>query len=57
MQSHIPAIVISKINQMKIVIRNSEEPLGATLYADNKILSFFVLFLKKGQHFVLKRFQ
>ena len=46
MQSHIPAIVISKINQMKIVIRNSEEPLGATLYADNRILSFFVLFLK-----------
>tara|TARA_B100001250_G_scaffold42376_1_gene33503 strand:+ start:822 stop:1934 length:1113 start_codon:yes stop_codon:yes gene_type:complete len=46
MQSHIPAIAIAKINQMKIVIRNSEEPLGATFYADNKILGFFVLFLK-----------
>lgn len=46
MQSHIPAIVISKINQMKIVIRNSEEPLGATFYADNRILSIFVLILK-----------
>ena len=46
MQSHIPAIIIAKINRMKIVIRNSEEPLGATFYADNKILGFFVLFLK-----------
>ena len=46
MQSHIPAIVIAKFNQLKIVIRNSEEPLGATFYADNKILSFLVLFLK-----------
>ena len=46
MQSHIPAIVIAKFNQLKIVIRNSEEPLGATFYADNKILGFFVLFLK-----------
>tara|TARA_B100001250_G_C19656830_1_gene725228 strand:- start:212 stop:1039 length:828 start_codon:yes stop_codon:yes gene_type:complete len=46
MQSHIPAIIIAKINQMKIVIRNSEEPIGATLYADNKILGVLVLFLK-----------
>jgi len=46
MQSHIPAIIIAKINQMKIVIRNSEEPIGATFYADNKILGFLVLFLK-----------
>ena len=46
MQSHIPAIIMAKINCVKIVIRNSEEPLGATLYADNKILGFFVLFLK-----------
>ncbi len=46
MQSHIPAIIIAKINQIKIVIRNSEEPIGATFYADNKILGFFVLFLK-----------
>tara|TARA_B100000989_G_scaffold204177_1_gene154520 strand:- start:1825 stop:2937 length:1113 start_codon:yes stop_codon:yes gene_type:complete len=46
MQSHIPAIIIAKINQIKIVIRNSEEPISATFYADNKVLSFFVLFLK-----------
>ena len=46
MQSHIPAIAVAKINQIKIVLRNSEEPLGATLYADNRILSFFVLLLK-----------
>ena len=46
MQSHIPAIIIAKLNNIKISIRNSEEPLGATFYADNKILSFFVLLLK-----------
>jgi len=46
MQSHIPAIIVAKINQMKIVIRNSEEPISATLYADNKISGFLVLFLK-----------
>ena len=46
MQSHIPAIVVSKILGKKIVIRNSEEPIGATKYADNKILGLIVLILK-----------
>ncbi len=46
MQSHIPAIIIAKLNNIKISIRNSEEPLGATLYADNKISAFFILILK-----------
>ena len=46
MQSHIPAIIISKIIGKKIVIRNSEEPLGATRYADNKFFAIIVLFLK-----------
>jgi glycosyltransferase involved in cell wall biosynthesis len=46
MQSHIPAIIVAKLNNIKISIRNSEEPLGATFYADNRILSFFVLLLK-----------
>ncbi len=46
MQSHIPAIIISKLNKKKISIRNSEEPLGATYYADNKFLAFLVLGLK-----------
>ena len=30
MQSHIPAIIIAKLNKKIISIRNSEEPLGAT---------------------------
>lgn len=46
MQSHIPAIIIAKLNNIKISIRNSEETLGATFYADNKISAFFVLILK-----------
>tara|TARA_B100002052_G_C15884457_1_gene600908 strand:+ start:3995 stop:5104 length:1110 start_codon:yes stop_codon:yes gene_type:complete len=46
MQSHIPAIIISKLNKKKISIRNSEEPLGATYYADNRFLAFLVLGLK-----------
>ena len=46
MQSHIPAIIISKIIKKKIVIRNSEEPIGATIYADNRLLAIFVLILK-----------
>jgi GalNAc-alpha-(1->4)-GalNAc-alpha-(1->3)-diNAcBac-PP-undecaprenol alpha-1,4-N-acetyl-D-galactosaminyltransferase len=46
MQSHIPAIIISKIIKKKIIIRNSEEPIGATIYADNKFLAIMVLVLK-----------
>ena len=46
MQSHIPAIIISKILNKKVIIRNSEEPIGATIYADNKFLGLLVLFLK-----------
>tara|TARA_B110000238_G_scaffold201211_1_gene256251 strand:+ start:2261 stop:3376 length:1116 start_codon:yes stop_codon:yes gene_type:complete len=46
MQSHIPAIIISKIIKKKIVIRNSEEPIGATIYADNRLLAILVLILK-----------
>ena len=46
MQSHIAAIVISKLKRYKIIIRNSEEPLGATYYADNKFFAFIVLLLK-----------
>ncbi len=46
MQSHIPAIIISRLKKKKISIRNSEEPLGATYYADNKFLAFLVLGLK-----------
>lgn len=46
MQSHIPAIIISKLIKKKIIIRNSEEPIGATIYADNKILAVLILILK-----------
>ena len=46
MQSHIPAIIVSKIIKKKIIIRNSEESIGATIYADNKLLAVLVLILK-----------
>ncbi len=46
MQSHIPSIIVAKLNKKKISIRNSEEPLGATYYADNRLIAFFVLILK-----------
>ena len=46
MQSHIPAIIISKVLGKKIIIRNSEEPIGATIYADNRLLAVVVLILK-----------
>jgi GalNAc-alpha-(1->4)-GalNAc-alpha-(1->3)-diNAcBac-PP-undecaprenol alpha-1,4-N-acetyl-D-galactosaminyltransferase len=46
MQNHIAAIVIAKLKKYKIIIRNSEEPLGATYYADNKFFAFIVLLLK-----------
>ena len=46
MQSHIPAIIIAKLIKKKIIIRNSEEPIGATIYADNKILAVLILILK-----------
>lgn len=46
MQSHLGAIVVSKIFNRKIIIRNSEELFGATKYADNKFLAFIVLIFK-----------
>jgi len=46
MQSHIPAIIVAKILKKKIIIRNSEEPIGATIYADNRLLAVPVLILK-----------
>ena len=46
MQSHVGAILVSKIFGKKIIIRNSEELFGATKYADNKFLAYIVLVLK-----------
>ena len=45
MQSHIPAIIVAKLINKKIIIRNSEEPIG-TIYADNKLSAIIVLILK-----------
>mgnify|MGYP006186132911 CR=1 FL=1 len=45
-QSHILPIIICRIFGRKIVIRNSEDVLEATKYADNKISAYFVLILK-----------
>jgi GalNAc-alpha-(1->4)-GalNAc-alpha-(1->3)-diNAcBac-PP-undecaprenol alpha-1,4-N-acetyl-D-galactosaminyltransferase len=46
MQNHIASIIVAKINNSRIIIRNSEEPFGATRYADNKFLALIVLMLK-----------
>ena len=45
-QSHILTIFFSKIFRRKIVIRNSEDIIGATKYADYKFSAFFVFLLK-----------
>jgi len=46
MQSHLLSVIIGKICNKKIVIRNSEDPFGATKYADDKI-SALIVFLTK----------
>ena len=45
-QSHILPIIICKVLSWKIIIRNSEDPLEATKFADNKIFGYFALLLK-----------
>ena len=40
------AIIISKFLGFKIVVRNAEDPLYSTIYAENKIQSLIILFLK-----------
>ncbi len=46
MQSNIAAIIVCFIANVKIVIRNSEDPIYSTIYSENKIFSFFIFFLK-----------
>ena len=46
MQSHLIPSIIGKLFGFKIVIRNSEDPFGATKYAENKFSSVLV-FLSK----------
>ena len=45
-QSHILPIIFSKLFRRKVVIRNSEDVIDATKYADNKLPAFFVFLLK-----------
>ena len=45
-QSHIFAILISKILNFKIVIRNSEDIIASTIYSENYFKSFFVFLVK-----------
>ena len=46
MQSHLLSVISCKFLGKKIIIRNSEDPFGATKYADEKFLSILV-FLSK----------
>ena len=50
-QSHIFSICIAKLFRRKIIIRNSEDVLGATKHADIKTLAYIVLFLKSFFYF------
>jgi glycosyltransferase involved in cell wall biosynthesis len=45
-QSHICAIVVSKILNFKIIMRNSEDIISSSLHSDNYFRAFFVLILK-----------
>ena len=45
-QSHIFPILICKLFNRKIILRNSEDILDATKYADNKISALFIFMLK-----------
>jgi len=46
MQSSYAPILLSKIKNFKIVIRNSEDPISSIKYADNKISSYFIFLLR-----------
>jgi len=45
-QSHILPIILSKLFRRKVVIRNSEDVIYATKYADHKLSAFLVFLLK-----------
>ena len=46
MQSNFIPIIISKLKGFKIVIRNSENPISSIKYAENKISSYIIFFLR-----------
>lgn len=45
-QSHLLPILICKLFHKKIIIRNSEDVIDATKYADNRFFAYIVFFLK-----------
>ena len=45
-QSHIIPIIVCSIFRRKIIIRNSEDAIEATKYADKKLFAYFILILK-----------
>jgi glycosyltransferase involved in cell wall biosynthesis len=45
-QSHILAILVCKVLDFRIIIRNSEDILSSTIHADNYLKSFFIFILK-----------
>ncbi len=46
LQSSALAILISKINNHQIVVRNAEDPIYSTIYGDNKFLSILAIISK-----------
>ncbi len=46
LQSSSISILLSRIFKFKIVVRNAEDPLYSTFYAENRIFSIFILILK-----------
>ena len=46
LQSSSLAILVSKINNHSIVVRNAEDPIYSTIYSENKLLSLLVIMSK-----------
>ena len=46
MQSSSLAILVSKINNYSIIVRNAEDPIYSTIYGDNKFSSIFAILSK-----------
>lgn len=46
MQSNFFPVILSLILRLKVFVRVSEDPCGATKYADNKLFAYLVLFTK-----------
>ena len=46
LQSHFVSVILSKIFLFKVVIRNSEDPFGATSFADNKFIGYLIFLTK-----------